>query len=255
MDNELPLLIDLHRHNPRQGPGGDAETLLALQLAGVDRTAALNVADIGCGTGAASVLLAAHTQASIVAVDCLPEFLDELGQRARAAGLDRRISAQCASMDSLPYADGAFDLLWSEGAIYNMGFARGIQAWRRLLKPGGVLVVSEITWTTTRRPAEIAEHWQREYPEIDLASAKLAQLERAGYAPIGYFTLPEHCWLDNYYRPLQAGFEAFLARHRHAPAAQAAVAAEQKEIALYQAYQAYFSYAVYVARRQDDGCE
>jgi SAM-dependent methyltransferase len=156
-------------------------------------------------------------------------------------------------MAALPFAEAELDLIWSEGAIYNIGFARGIRAWRPLLRPGGVLVASEITWTGAQRPAEVTAHWQREYPEIDVASAKLAQLEQAGYTPIGYFVLPEHCWLDHYYRPLQAGFEAFLARHGHAPAAQSIVAAERAEIALYQAYRAHYSYGVYVARRPDAG--
>ena len=53
-----------------------------------------------------------------------------------------------------------------------MGFANGIRAWRRLLKPGGVLAVSELTWLKRERPAELTQHWMRAYPELDTASAK-----------------------------------------------------------------------------------
>ena len=60
--NELDLIADLHLRNPRQGPGGDTETLQALQLAGlIDADSSLRVADIGCGTGAGTLLLALYT--------------------------------------------------------------------------------------------------------------------------------------------------------------------------------------------------
>jgi len=152
-------------------------------------------------------------------------------------------------MQALPFADGAFDAIWSEGAIYNMGFAAGIAAWRRHLKPGGVLAVSELTWLTDRRPEDLQAHWEGEYPEVDTASAKMAVLERLGFSPIGYFPLPERCWLDNYYRPMRQRFPAFLQRHQASAAARAIVAAEENEIALYERYRAFVSYGYYVAKK------
>jgi SAM-dependent methyltransferase len=152
-------------------------------------------------------------------------------------------------MDELPFSENAYDVLWAEGAIYNMGFQNGIENWKRFLKPGGILVASEITWLTHERPHEIQAHWDQEYPEIDVASAKIGQLEAAGYSPIGYFTLPESCWLENYYAPLKAGFEAFLKRNDHAVAAQEIVSAELAEIELYEKFKAFYSYGVYIARK------
>lgn len=246
----LDLLIDLHQHNPRQGPGDDAQTALALSLTGLDTASPLRVADIGCGTGAATLALARLLpQAQITAVDFLPPFLAKLRERAQAAGVDGRIRTQEASMDALPFSDGAFDLLWSEGAIYNMGFENGVRSWRRFLKPGGVLVASELTWTTHTRPPELQTHWAREYPEVGTASEKIGVLERNGYSPLGCFVLSESCWLRDYYAPLRAGFSDFLDRHGHSEAARAVVAENEQEIALYEAHRAHFGYGVYVARR------
>jgi SAM-dependent methyltransferase len=152
-------------------------------------------------------------------------------------------------MDSLPFGDEEYDVIWSEGAIYNIGFEKGLKDWSRYLKVGGVLVVSEITWITASRPPELQQYWQREYPEIDVASAKIGLLEKHGYAPLGYFVLPEHCWLENYYRPLQNRFEDFLKRHDNRAAARAIVEAENQEIELYEQYKAHYSYGVYIARR------
>ena len=61
--------------------------------------------------------------------------------------------------------------------------------------------------------------------------------------------LPEHCWLDQYYRPMQARFEGFLNRHGNSDEAHAIVAVEQQEIALYEQYKEHVSYGVYVAKK------
>jgi len=143
-------------------------------------------------------------------------------------------------------------VIWAEGAIYNIGFENGIRLWRPFLKRGGVIAASEITWLTDHRPAELEEHWADEYPEISTAPAKIAALETAGYSPIGYFTLPPSCWLDHYYRPLQARFGAFLDRHANTTAAQEIVEAEKREIELYERFAAHISYGFYIATRTAD---
>jgi cyclopropane fatty-acyl-phospholipid synthase-like methyltransferase len=249
--DDLPLLLDLHRSALRQGPGGDDETRLAVALSGLGKKSKLKVADIGCGTGASSFVLAAELDAHITAVDFLGEFLTELDERAKRAGLVDRITTLTASMDALPFGEAEFDAIWSEGAIYNMGFAAGIEAWRRYLKPNGIIALSELTWLTDDRPEALQAHWDREYPEVDTASEKIAVLERHGFTPIGYFPLPENCWLDNYYRPMQQRFAAFLERHAGSEAARAIVAAEEAEIVLYERFRDYVSYGFYVARKVD----
>jgi SAM-dependent methyltransferase len=249
--DDRQLLVDLHRHGRRQGPGGDGETEQALDLARVDRSAPLKVADIGCGTGASTLVLARLLNARITAVDCFREFLDVLEERAQTMGLGDRITTLACSMDSLPFADEDFDILWTEGAIYNIGFGRGIAAWRRFLKPGGLLVASEITWLTDSRPEELQSHWQAEYPEVDVASAKIRILEQHGYSPIGYFVVPERCWLDEYYRPLQSRMAAFCSRNGDTDAVRAIIAAEQREIVLYEQHKAFYGYGFYIARKVD----
>lgn len=251
MDN-LGLLLDLHRGGDRQGPGSDAYTRLAVSLSGLAGTKGLQIADIGCGTGASALVLASDLNATVTAVDLFDDFLSVLETRAEQAGLADRITPLAAPMEALPFEDDAFDAIWAEGAIYSIGFAKGIAAWRRFIKPGGILAVSELTWLTRERPPELQQHWMREYPEVDTASAKLGLLETSGYTPIGYFALSETSWLDTYYRPMQRRFGEFLARNANSEAAQAIVAAEQVEIDLYERYSAYVSYGYYIARRTDD---
>jgi len=215
----------------------------------LDPSAPLKVADIGCGTGASTIQLARSLNAKITAIDFLPDFIEVLKGNAENEGLINKINPLVCSMENLRFDDEEYDVIWSEGAIYNIGFEKGINDWRRFLKPGGLLVISEITWITSDRPFEIQKYWQAEYPEIDTASSKINILEKSGYSPVAYFVLPEYCWLENYYRPMQSGFAEFLARHSYSEKAQTIVGAENKEIALYEKYRAHYSYGVYVARK------
>jgi SAM-dependent methyltransferase len=247
--DRFDLLVDLHLDGERQGPGSDEATRLAIALARLEDATDLTIADIGCGTGASTLVLAQDLDAQITAVDFLPPFLYRLDEAARRRSLDDRITTHAASMDELTFADESLDVIWSEGAIYNIGFEHGVGSLRRFLKPGGVLAVSEITWLTDQRPAELEDHWTSEYPEMATASTKLAVLEASGFSPIGYFSLPKTCWLDHYYQPMRSRFGAFLERHGHSAAANDIVEAEQREIYLYERFSAFVSYGFYIATR------
>ncbi|MGE4096238.1 MAG: class I SAM-dependent methyltransferase [Candidatus Binatia bacterium] len=245
------FMVDLHRDGTRQGPGSNEETLRALDLTQLDRAAELQVADIGCGTGASTLALASRLpRARIIAVDLFSEFLNILAERARAAGCSKQIEILAESMESLSFAAESLDLIWSEGAIYNMGFSTGIEAWRPFLRPGGVIAVSEITWLHPDPPEEIRRHWTAEYPEIATASEKITILERAGYDLLGYFVLPSTAWIDNYYKPTEERIPAFLERHAGRPEATEIVEMERREADLYKRYQDWFSYGFYVARKR-----
>ena len=167
------LLIDLHKGNKRQGPGGDEQTMQAMQLAGLAGISRpLKIADIGCGTGASTLVLAKNLNATITAVDLFQDFLDVLSEDADKHGVEDKIKTLAVSIEELPFEEASLDVIWAEGAIYNMGFAKGVEYFKRFLKPGGILAVSEITWLTNERPLEIQQHWDAEYPEIATASDK-----------------------------------------------------------------------------------
>lgn len=67
------------------------------------------------------------------------------GARANASGVAERVKALNMSMLQLSFPPESFDLIWSEGAIYIMGFGNGLTAWKPLLRRGGYVVVSELS--------------------------------------------------------------------------------------------------------------
>ncbi len=247
----LQLLIDLHKDAPRQGPGSDDHTALAITLSGLANHEGIRVADIGCGSGASTLVLARTLKAHITAVDLFPEFLEELDRTVSSGSFPSTIETMAASMDCLPFDDNSLDAIWSEGAIYNIGFDNGIRSWNRFLKPGGILAVAALTWLTADRPEELERHWLNEYPEVAKASCKIAQLEDAGCRLIGYFPLPPECWLQNYYRPMQERFASFLQRNGNTDQAREIVKAEEAEIDLYERFADFVSYGFYIARKAD----
>lgn len=246
---ELELIIDLHKNSKRQGPGGEKYTLKALDFLNFPKHKKLKVADIGCGSGGQTLTLAQNLNAHISAVDLFPEFLGELSEKSEKLGLTEKITTLEKSMDDLPFKDDEYDLIWSEGAIYNIGFQNGLEKWKAYLKDGGYLAVSEITWTTLSRPAEIENFWKKEYPEIDVASNKIKQLENNGYSLTGYFYLNEDGWIENYYKPMEARFESFLKRNDNSELAKKVVEDNNAEIELYMKYKDYYSYGFYMARK------
>jgi cyclopropane fatty-acyl-phospholipid synthase-like methyltransferase len=246
---EFELLVDLHKDSERQGPGSFKETKRALEFLKIDQNQELKIADIGCGTGSHTLFLAANTNSRIKAIDLFPQFLEKLKINASNLGYGERIETLIKSMDTLDFAEAEFDIIWSEGAIYNMGFKEGIMAWRKFLKKGGYLVVSEISWITDSRPEEIQQYWLANYSQIDTISNKIEILEQNGYSPMAHFTLPSECWWENYYHPLVERFASFLTNHHHSELAKQIVEIEKTEIELFKKYNEYYNYVFYISRK------
>jgi ubiquinone/menaquinone biosynthesis C-methylase UbiE len=247
--SNLQLLIDLHKNNYRQGPGSDDITEQILDWTHLQSKADLQVADIGCGTGASTFVLANKLNAKITAIDLFPEFLDKLQTKAKELNLEQKISIKAESMDNLSFAKNSLDLILSEGAIYNMGFQKGLKYWHQFLKTGGFIAVSEIIWLTEKRPEEIQNHWQTEYPQIDTLENKIKILETGGFSLVNSLILPKMAWLKNYYQPLEKGFAEFLNRNNHSKEAQEILKSEVTEIKLYHKYSDYFSYGYFLAKK------
>lgn len=249
--SDLQLLTDFFGPLQRLAPGSDQITAKALARTTLTDRSGLRVADIGCGTGASTLVLAEHLDGTVTAVDLLPELLSTLQARAEARGLAHRIVTLLASMDALPLPPGTLDLLWCEGAIYSMGFAAGVAAWRPLLVDGGWLVVSEVVWKTAARPTELEAFWSAEYAEMGTVEDKQQVLVDAGYTVCDTVELPPSCWLDEYYGPVLDRFAPFMAEQGHSTEAQALVDGLRHERRMYADHSEHVAYVFFIARRTD----
>ena len=231
-----------------QGPGSPEMTLKALGF--IDNlNAGSRIADLGCGTGGQTMTLAQNTSGSITGIDLFPAFIDLFNANARSLGLDDRVKGIAGSMDDIPFEEGELDLIWSEGAIYNIGFEKGLRYWHKFLKPGGFVAVTEASWFTEERPEEIETFWHDAYPAIDTIPRKLDVLQKAGYIPVACFILPENCWTEHYYKPQAKAREVFLEKHRGNTMAEELVENERREAVLYDRYREYYGYVFYIGRK------
>jgi ubiquinone/menaquinone biosynthesis C-methylase UbiE len=244
----VEAFMDLHRGLPQQGPGSDESTVRALRmippLAGGGR-----ILDAGCGPGRQTLALARETTAEIVAIDLVPEFLDELASRVAAAGCSDRVEGRVLSMAALDFEDASFDLIWSEGAIYNIGFEQGLTGWRRCVKPGGHVVVSELSWLTATPSSSSAAFWHQGYPAMLEVEQNLEAVRRAGYEPLGHFTLPYEDWWTGYYTPIAARISALRSKYEGVPEALAQLDDEEQEAEMYRRHSDDYGYVFYAMRR------
>ena len=244
----MNLICDFFSTTERQEPGSPEVTLKALSF--IDNlTDKSLIADIGSGTGGQTAVLAAHAPGHIIGLDSFPGFIDRFNRNAEKLNLQNKMEGIVGSMDNLPFQPEELDLIWSEGAIYNIGFKRGLNEWRKYLKPGGYLAVSESSWLTEKRPAEIHAYGTKVFPEMDTIPNKVAQVLKAGYTPAATFILPAACWTEHYFAPLGKAAELFLSKHAGNKTAEELVAFQRYDEALYRKYKEFYGYVFYIAKK------
>ena len=245
---DLNLICEYYSNLERQGPGSPEITVKALSFI-ENLTRESQIADLGCGTGGQTMVLAQHTDGKIRGLDLFPTFIDIFNSNAEKLDLKERVKGIVGSMDDLPFQDEELDLIWSEGAIYNIGYERGLNEWRKYLKPGGFIAVSEASWFTDTRPGEINKFWEKEYPEIDTIPNKIGQMQNAGYVPIAAFILPEVCWTENYYDPQVRLQEDFLMKHAGRKDVEGFIENQRHETELYYKYKDFYGYVFYIGKK------
>ena len=246
-DFDFSLIADFFKRVDRQGPGGEWETRLATSLI-PDFKREIRIADIGCGLGSQTFVLADEYDAEIDAVDLLPEMVEGIRKRSLRHGLVDNVHPVQASMDALPFARESYDLIWAEGSIFIMGYENGLKYWHQFLKPGGYVAVTDTSWLGDKRPKNMS--WINDnLPEIDTIEHKIAQMQEAGYEPYAHFILPETCWTKNYYEPMKPAMEAFLLDHPDNANALAFIDRMNEEIAYYEENKVCFDYVFYIGKK------
>lgn len=247
-DFDFDLICEYFSNVERQGPGSPEATLKALSF--IDNlNNESSIIDIGCGTGGQTMVLAQDAPGIIQGLDMFPAFIDLFNANATKNNLQERVKGIVGTMLDLPFKNEEFDLIWSEGAIYNIGFERGVNEWKKYLKPGGYLAVTEACWFTESRPEEIDSFWQNAYPEIDTISNKVNVMQKAGYLPIASFILPENCWLENFYDPQSIIQEEFLKKHSGNENAENLVEEMKHELEMYNKYKEFYGYCFFIGRK------
>ena len=245
MNEEIAALIALHQGLDRLGPGDpefSRQVLSGLPALPV----APRIADFGAGSGAGTLLLAECYGVPVTAVDLSRVFLDRLESRAAQRGLAHLIQTLEADMGGLDWPAGSVDLLWSEGAAYNLTFTGALKAWRPLLAPGGLAVISELSWFSDTPPDAPRAFWAAAYPAMGTEEKNARSACETGFEVLSMQRLPAGAWWTLYYDPLQARIKEVC------PAADPTmirvIQETEAEMDLFRNYSAHYGYTFYVLR-------
>ncbi|MDR1056701.1 MAG: class I SAM-dependent methyltransferase [Prevotellaceae bacterium] len=245
---DFNLICEYFSNVERQGPGSPETTLKALSF--IDNlTPKSLIADLGCGTGGQTMTLAQQTEGLITGLDLFPNFINIFKRNAHVLGLSDRVKGIVGSMDNLPFEKESLDLIWSEGAIYNIGFERGLKEWHKYLKTGGYIAVSEVSLFTTERPSEIDEYCKLHFPDIDTISNKSAVMQKTGYILVATFIIPENCWIEHFYVPCCKIHEVFLKKHAGNKMAEELIVSELHDMEIYCKYKEFYGYVFYIGKK------
>jgi SAM-dependent methyltransferase len=227
-------------------PGDDRLSLYVLRSLPQHRFGV--VVDAGCGVGRQTMVLARELRTSIHAVDSYEPFLNRLERRAKEKGLAHLVQMHCMDMKDIPSVFPTIDLLWAEGAAYNIGFANALTTWAKAIKPNGFAVVTELCWLREQIPNAVREFFRSEYPDMQSVPQNIAVVEEAGYKIFNTYTLPKEAWVKDYYDVLEARAKSLL---NHSDVVVRNFAVETlKEIETFKISEDSYGYVFYVLQRK-----
>jgi SAM-dependent methyltransferase len=248
MDSPPPHFFELFEGLPRGGPGDDASTRRAWRV--LKRVPpAPAILDIGCGPGLQTLELARLSQGTITALDIHQPFLDKLERAAARLGLSGHIRTLNKSMFEMDFPPESFDVVWCEGAIFLLGFEKGLATFQTFLKTGGHMAVTEAVWLKPDPPDEVKELW-RVYPALTTVGENLKTISRAGLRPLADFVLPARSWLDEYYDPMERGIAQLREKYAGNDEALGTFRALQNEIDVFRKFPDFYGYAFFIMRKE-----
>lgn len=186
------------------------------------------IVDIGCGSGVVTVELALLSNGTVVGVDIDQTGLERLRCRAEESGLKNRVETVNCSMHDMKFAADSFDIVWSEGSIFVIGFERGLAQWRRFVRPGGFLVVHARKIEIDRRVSMISE---------------------LNYRLVGKFLVPEDAWVNQYYGPLEKRVDALRQKYSDHAGVLALLKTVQREIEEFKQNPEYHGSMFYICQK------
>lgn len=227
------------------GPGSNVDTLKMLGM--LPKLNFKVVVDAGCGAGRQTLVLTKQLQSLVHAVDSYEPFLTSLVQRAKEAGIDHLIQTHCMDMAEIPNVFREVDLLWSEGAAYNIGFPNALNTWHQAIRPNGFAVVSELSWLREDIPTEVRQFFEAGYPDMRSVDENRSIAQDAGYKILSTHTLPKEAWVEGYYDILEPRAQALL---NHPDESVRAFASETiEEIRIFDCSEDSYGYVFYVMQK------
>jgi ubiquinone/menaquinone biosynthesis C-methylase UbiE len=120
-----------------------------------------SVIDLGCGDGEEAITLATRFGLDVHGVDPVPRNLEVANQALSAAppAVRERVRFEPGAAESIPAADASVDLIWCRESLYFFDLDAAFAECRRVLRPGGRMLIYSNFATERMEPAEAASMW------------------------------------------------------------------------------------------------
>ena len=241
------LFFEVFEPLPRQGPGSLSSAKRALDLcAGLSPSP--TILDLGCGAGAQTFHLAELTTGTITAIDNHAPNIARLGAEATEQGLGERIHPLVGDIGKPDHESESFELVWSEGALYNISIEVALRLYHPIVKPGGYFAFTEAVWRKEVPPPEVKAAFE-DYGGMGSVHDVLAKIEASDFSLVDHFTLPYDDWWDNFYTPMLRRIEELRSKYAGDAGALSALEEIAREPEMHRRHSDYYGYEFFVLRR------
>lgn len=243
------LLIETHIGLDRQGPGSSEMTIKALSFVeNLDNNS--RIADIGCGTGGQTMVLAQNTNSHITGIDMIADFVNIFNENANKSNFHDRVNGIVGDALELSFEKEELDLIWSEGMIDSLGFQKALSYWNGFLKKGGYVAVTSPSWLTSEHPAEIEKFWIDAGSGLHSIESNIESMRKSGFSFVAAFTLPDECWMQNYFIPRKMAEKNILQKYPDNDIVKEYIESMKYEVDLYEKYKQHYGYVFYIGKNQ-----
>ena len=131
-------------------------------VAGLGLPAGVHIIDIGCGSGRQSLELARRFGFNVLGVDPVLVQIESANAAAdNAPELRSLLRFELGAAEAIPAPDASVDLVWSREMLYHVpSLDKTFAECRRVLKPGGLMLLQHMFVTDLMEPREAAALWQ-----------------------------------------------------------------------------------------------
>ena len=156
------------------------------------------ILDVGCGGGGAVRILAqAASRGKVYGVDYSEDVLPTARRINKALVRQGRVEIKQGSVSELPFPDDTFDLATAfETTIFWPSLVDDLREVRRVLKPGGTLLIANEAYADARFEERNAR-WSRwaNLQQLHTPEETHQCLIEAGYTQVEIDTMPDKNWI------------------------------------------------------------